>query len=142
MRQPLGERQLELAVHGGQPQRHVLDRLHEHAAALGPAIDGVSEQMAGQAIDLTQVAMLVDRLGMHVVRRQMVAPGHDQAAKVALLTGHPMQRLDVRRDRNERHEIGIRVKQQLTPGSFNRHRVDVATVAREPTALDQPAVCQ
>src|SRR3989441_2725162 len=50
-------RSLELPVHRGQPKRYILDCLHEHAAAFGPAIDALTEQVARQTVHLAQVAV-------------------------------------------------------------------------------------
>src|SRR5207244_1262364 len=61
VRQPRRERQLELAVYRGGAERHVLDRLHEDAAGLRPAIDRLVEEMPRQPIHFAQIAMIVDR---------------------------------------------------------------------------------
>src|SRR5205807_9284591 len=116
--QPPGQWQFELAVHGRHPQSHILDRLDEHATVFGPAIDALAEQVARQPVHLPQITVLVDRFGVDIVRREMIASGDDQAPQVSLLAGHAVQRLDTRRDGHHRNELGIDVIEQLAPGSL------------------------
>src|SRR5207244_7146252 len=85
VRQPRRERQLELAVYRGGAERHVLDRLHEDAAGLRPAIDRLVEEMPRQPIHFAQIAMIVDGLGVHVVCGEVIASGDDQASQVPFL---------------------------------------------------------
>ncbi len=69
----------------------------------------------------------------------MVAAGDDEPAQVALLPGHAVQRLDVRRHGHHGDELGVGVVQELAPGPLYRHRVHRAAVAREAPGLDQTA---
>src|SRR2546430_810618 len=43
VRQPLGKRELELAIHGRRAEGHIFDRLDEDAAALRPGVHAVAE---------------------------------------------------------------------------------------------------
>ena len=142
VRQPRRERQLELAVHGGRAERDVLDRLHEHAAALRPAIDRLVEEMPREPVHLAQVAVVVHGLGVHVVRREVIASGDDQPPEIPFFAGHAVQRLDVRGHGHHRDELRIRVVQQFAPGPLHRHRFDFASVAREPPLLDETTLAE
>ena len=141
-RQSLREGQLELAIHRGRAECHVLDRLDEDAAPFGPAIDGLPEEVPRQAVHFPQVAVLVDRFGVDVVCREVVAAGDDQAPQIALFPGHAVQRIDIGRHRYDRDEVLIRMHQQLAPGPLDRHRFDFPSVARQPPPFDQTAIAQ
>ena len=139
-RQLVGQRQLELTVDRRRPQGDVLDGLHQDPASLRPPVDGLVEQMAGQAVDLAQVAVLVHRLRVDVVGGEMVAARHDQAAQVPLLARHAMQRFDVGGDRHHRHQRGVGVHQQLAPGALDRHRLYRAPIGGESPGFDEAAL--
>src|SRR5207245_9173585 len=63
VRQPRRERQLELAVYRGGAERHVLDRLHEDAAGLRPAIERLVEESRRRPIHFAQLGILFGGLG-------------------------------------------------------------------------------
>ena len=98
--------------------------------------------MPRQPVDLAQIAVLVHRLRVEVVRGQVVASVHDHAVEVALLARHAVQRLDVEHHRDHRHELVVGVHEQLCPRPLDRHRLHIAAVAREPSVLDDPAAGQ
>ena len=140
VREPLGERQLELPIHRGHAQRDVFDRLHEHPASLGPAVYGIAEQMPGQTVHRAHVAVLVDGLSVDIVGGEVIAPRDHEPLQVALFARHAVQRLDVGRHRDQRGERRVGVVKELPPGPFHRHRLDLTAVAGELPPLDQPAL--
>ena len=135
--QRLRERGLERPVHRCGAERDVLDGLHQHAAPLGPLLEPVLEQVARQPVHLPEIAVLVHRLRVDVVRGQVVAAVGDEAVQVALVAGHPVQRIDVGADGDDRRELGIGVHQQLAPGAVHRERLHLPAVAGEAAVLDQ-----
>jgi hypothetical protein len=88
----LGQRELERAVYGSHPERSVFYGFDQHSPPLSPVGEPrLIEHVAGQAVDLAQVAMLVHRLGEKVIRSQMVAAVHDHPVKIPLFPCHPVQ---------------------------------------------------
>ena len=86
--------------------------------------------------------MFVNGLRIHVVRREVIAPPHNQPAKITLLPFHAVQRVNVRGHRKERNQIGVALDQQLAPWPIHGQRLDVTSVSRE-TAIDyNPALRQ
>ena len=77
--------------------------------------------MARETVDLTQIPVLVHRLGIEVVGGEVIAPVHHHAVEVALLARHPVQRVDVGAHRHHRDQLGVGVHQQLAPGPLDRH---------------------
>ncbi len=140
--QALRERYFELSIHRRGAQRDILNRLHQNSAPLGPLVHRVAEQVPRQAVHFAEVAVLVHRLRIHVVRREVIAPRQDQPLQLPLFARHAMQGLDVRGDGDEGNERRIGVHHQLAPGTLDRHRFDVAAVAREAPILDQAAARQ
>ena len=133
----LRQRQLQRAVNRGNAQCGIFDCLDQHAPALGPLCQPVLEQMARQAVDLAQVAVLVHRFGKQVVGRQVVAAADQHPMEVALFPGHPVQRVDVGADRHHGDQLVVGVHQELAPGALHRQRLDFPAIAREPAVFDQ-----
>ena len=139
VRQAAGQRQPDTSIHARHRERRILDRLHEHAALLGPFVDALVEQVARQSVHLTHVPRARERLRVHVVRREMVASRHDQAFEIAVFARHAMERLDRAHDSEVRHEIVVGVDDQFCPRPFDRKRLDELAVARQSPILDDPA---
>ena len=97
------------------------------------------EQVARQAVHLAHVAGARERLGVQVVRREVIAARHDEPVEIALLARHAVQRLDRAHHREIRNELVVGVDEQLRPRPLDRHRFDQLAVAREPPVLDDAA---
>ena len=96
IRHRLRQGHLQCAVHRGHAERGVLHRLDQHTTLLRPLRQPFLEEVARQSVHLAEVAVLVDRLGVDVGRRQVIAPVRHQAVQIALVARHPVQRIDVR----------------------------------------------
>ena len=88
------------------------------------------KKVTRQSVYLAQVAVLVHRFGVDVVRGDVIGARHDESCELALLTRHAVQRLDVGRDGDDRYEQRLGVIEQLAPRPFHRHRLDLTTVTR------------
>jgi hypothetical protein len=127
------------AVHARHRQRRVLERLHQHAAPLGPRRDALLRR-TGAAAGRTPRPHSRPRkgLGVHVVGREMVAaartsPERSRSSRVMrcsdsmpLITGQVRQ------------QVVIGVHQQLAPRRSTGSAPPPAVV-REPPVLDQAA---
>ena len=135
------QRQLQpdRAIDARHRQRRVLQRLHQHAAVLGPCGHAVVEQLSWQAVHLAQEAAARERLGVHVVRRQVVAARHHQSAQVAVVARHAMQALDARHHGHVRQQLVVAMHQQLGPRPVHRHRLDLLAVHRQPALVHDAA---
>ena len=51
--------------------------------------------MPRQTVHFADIAVLVDRFGVEVVRRKVVASVYEDAVKISLLAGHPMKGFDI-----------------------------------------------
>jgi hypothetical protein len=120
-----------LAIHRRRPERDVFDGLHEDAAFVGPTRDVVlPKEMSRQAVHLPQIPVLVDGLGVDIVSGDVIGSRHYESAELAFLASHPVQRLDVRRNGNERDKLGICMVKQFSPGTLDRHRFHFTSVTR------------
>ena len=138
-RHPRRERKPHRPIDTGHCEGRVFHGLHQHTAPLGPPLDALIEQLPWQAVDLTQVAALGERLGVHVVCGEVVAPRDNQPREVAILARHPVQRLHARHHRHHRQQFVVAVHQELGPRAVHRHCFHRAAVLGEAAIVDDSA---
>ena len=93
------QRQTDGAVYARHAECRILDRLDQSPPALAPSLDArLVEQVPRQSVHFAHASGVRVRLGVEVVRGEVVAAGHDQSVEIALVARHAVQRLHGARD--------------------------------------------
>ncbi len=91
---PVGQWQADAAVDARHSEGRILDGFDERTAPIRPSLNPLLvEQMARKTVYLTHRAGVCERLGVQIIRRQMIAPRNDQSIEIAFLARHSVQRL-------------------------------------------------
>ena len=98
-----------------------------------------SKRCLGSPYTSSDVPAMRKRLGVEVVRGEMIAARHGDAGEIALLARHSVQRLDRAHHGQVRHELVVGIHEQLRPRPVDWHRFDRFAVGREATVLDDAA---
>ena len=98
-RQRERQRHAHRAVHARHRQRCVFQRLHQHATLLGPKRNALGvEHVSRQSVHLADETCRTESVGVHVVRREVIAAAHHQSFQITSFTRHPVQRVDAAHD--------------------------------------------
>src|SRR4029079_15222610 len=82
------------AIDARHSERRILDRLHERAATLGPALDPLFvKKVARQTVDDTHASRVLIRLRVEIVRGEVVASRNADAVQIALVARHSLTRV-------------------------------------------------
>ena len=95
--------------------------------------------MARQPVHLAHIPTLVERLCIHIVRREIIAPADDESGQVAVLTRHPVQRLNARHHGHVGQHGVVAMHEHLRPRTIHRHRLDSLAILGQAPVLNNAA---
>ena len=98
--------------------------------------------MPGETINFPNEAACVKRFGVHIVRRQVIAPLHNQSGKITVFTCHPVERFNGAHHGHIRQQCVVAMHQQLGPRPIHGHRLDRFAIPRQTSVIDNAARLQ
>src|SRR5512141_2522565 len=106
---------------------------------LPPAFDLLSEEMTRKTVHFSHVTAPPVRLGVKVVRGEMIASCNEDSVKVAFLPRHPVQRFDRAYDCDIWNELVVCVYEQLRPRAINGQGFHRFPIRGQSAVLDDAA---
>ena len=97
------------------------------------------EHVPRQSVHLPDVAGGTEAVGIHVVRREVIAAPHHQPFQITSFARHTMQRLDTAHHRQHRQQFIVTIHDEFTPRPLHRQRFHRLAVRRQPAVFDQAA---